>query len=511
MKKILIASLILFAACNRGNAPLEVESVFDIPEDKAINNLNDLEVLVNGAYQSLQAKGAYGSSLKLIPDLISDQVVINQRAYERNTGEYFTLYTRQNFGTADGPWRECYVCINRANAVLNAIDRRLVVAKSEVDQDNLNRIQGEAYFLRGLMHFELVRLWSHQYGSEPVDRPNSGVLLKLTPTTGRYSMPRSTTREVYESVQSDLRKAIDLLPEDRRATDLRTYGGRAGGRATKGAAQGILARVYFQKATPEDDLAAKELINLILPRFPITGDVIGENGPDFLIQSNYNIAPSVLFQVVNILNPFTNEGNSTAKPFLDSYYPEQEGEVTPFPTIYSMSSVFSDSIVSKSPGDRRILRATQGTNPRYTTKYKSPAASVNLNIPVIRSGELVVSRAEINASLGLRQEAIDDMVMLHKGRAFDLDTYDEAADRASLAAMSDKRFLIEIYRERSRELFTEGDRLHHFRRFYQRHGFNNKMGTAKSSYRIIQEITPKGFLFQIPDAEIAANPAVTRN
>lgn len=521
MKKVLFVALLLFASCNK--RPLEVESLFDIPEEKAIRNINDLEVLVNGGYQSLQSKLAYGASMKLIPDLVSDQIVITPRAYERNTGDYFTLYTRQFFGVADGLWREAYVCINRANAVLDAIDKKLVVPASQTESDNIDRIQGEAYFLRALMHFELVRLWSLQYGLNQ-NEPNSGVILKLTPTRGRYQQPRATTEEVYNSIESDLKKAINLLPEDRRATDSRTYGGRAGGRATKVAAQAILARVYFQKATAKDDLLAKEIINQIMSNsdYAVTNDNFSDNGIDFLIKSNYEVSNSVFFQVVNILNPFTNEGNSTVKPFLDSYYPEEaENGNQQFPTIYSLSTIFTDSIINRTfreraSADRRFSKGTQGTSPRYTTKYKSPASSVNLNVPVIRAGELVISRAEINASLGLRQEAIDDIIAL-RSRAYDPSVIDVgsavAADRLRLESLTDRDLLLEINRERSRELFTEGDRLHHFRRFNQRHGFNLKMGTDKSSYRLESNITfdNKRFLFQIPDAEIAANPAATRN
>ena len=510
MKKLLFIALIMFAACKK--APLEVDSVFDIPEDQAINNINDLEVLVNGAYQSLQARNNYGAALKLIPDLLSDQVVITTRAYQRNTGDYFNLYTRQFFGTADGVWRECYTCINRCNAVLNAIEKGTIKASSQVETDNLTRIQGEALFLRAMMHFELVRLYGLQYGLNQ-DETQSGVLLKLTLTTGRYSQPRATTREVYEAIQKDLIQAIGLLPDDRRPTDLTTYGGRVGGRATKPAAQAILARVYFQKATEADDQLALEQINAVLanPAFDVAADTIGTQGFQFLVKTNYTIHSSVLFQVVNIINPFTNEGNSTAKPLIDSYFPEDE--TSDFPTIYALSSIFVDSIKSKSKStDSRVGNGIQGSSVPFTTKYRTNGASVDLNIPVIRASELVISRAEILATLGRRDEAIADVLQLRK-RAYS--NFVESVEKASLEALSNEGLVREIARERSTELFTEGDRLHHFRRFAQRHRLSGtlSMGTARSSYRIENSLDfdKKRFLFQIPDAEIAANPAVARN
>ncbi len=73
------------------------------------------------------------------------------------------------------------------------------------------RILGEAYFIRGVMHFELVRLYGHQYGHEST-APNSGIVLRTSPTMDIKTPAdiadahRATVEEVYQQVISDVKK-----------------------------------------------------------------------------------------------------------------------------------------------------------------------------------------------------------------------------------------------------------------------------------------------------------------
>lgn len=97
------------------------------------------------------------------------------------------------------------------------------------------RLTAEAKFLRALMYFNLVRC----YGGVPiVDR----VPVPSSQEDTDMTLTRRTKEEVYAFIQTDLLAAIDGLPEKSgyAISDL--------GRASKGAASALLAKVYlYQK------------------------------------------------------------------------------------------------------------------------------------------------------------------------------------------------------------------------------------------------------------------------
>ena len=86
---------------------------------------------------------------------------------------------------------------------------------------------GEAKFLRAWSYFELVSMW----GGVP--------LYKNYVSSLAGAAPRASEADVYAFVIADLKAAQDALPA--------TYDAANQGRATKGAAQMMLARVYLQQ------------------------------------------------------------------------------------------------------------------------------------------------------------------------------------------------------------------------------------------------------------------------
>lgn len=95
------------------------------------------------------------------------------------------------------------------------------------------RLLGEAYFMRAYYYFHLVRL----FGGVPVSE-------QVENDAERWNLPRNSTKEVYEQILKDLKQANAFLwPKSEYASsDL--------GRATKGAAQGMLQKVYLYMASP---------------------------------------------------------------------------------------------------------------------------------------------------------------------------------------------------------------------------------------------------------------------
>lgn len=128
----------------------------------------------------------------------------------------------QNVGTL---WWVAYKVIFTSNTVIEGF--------KEGQSKECDQLLGEAYFLRALMHFQLVNLFGKQYVQGNGNNP--GVVLRTG--TNTETTTRATVAQVYDQVEKDLIKAAELMTKPR---------GNAG-YASKNAALGLLSRVYLYK------------------------------------------------------------------------------------------------------------------------------------------------------------------------------------------------------------------------------------------------------------------------
>jgi hypothetical protein len=118
-------------------------------------------------------------------------------------------------------WAKYYQGIFRCNMLISKLD------KIEWDnQEQRDKVEGEVHFLRGNFYFDLARL----FGTAP-----------LVLETAPLNLPRSSADSIFSLIASDLKLAIEKLPaipKSQISTD--DYG-----RATKWAAQGMMARAFL--------------------------------------------------------------------------------------------------------------------------------------------------------------------------------------------------------------------------------------------------------------------------
>ena len=190
-------------------------------EEEAIKNDADLQALINGAYTDYCNK-VYSGKLQWVEDLLGDQAV--GTLYTGDDGEIFKRKTSIFGDYKNGLYTDVYRPAYIGNIVLKNIGKA-TSAKNE--------IEGQAYFLRALTHFDAVRLWAQPWGFTS-DNTHNGVVLRLSAdvTPGE----RSTVKAVYESIIADLKNAENLLGDQVTL-----------GFASKWAAKAFLARVYFQQ------------------------------------------------------------------------------------------------------------------------------------------------------------------------------------------------------------------------------------------------------------------------
>ncbi|MBO0931603.1 RagB/SusD family nutrient uptake outer membrane protein [Fibrella aquatilis] len=187
---------------------------------------------INAAYQPLSF-ASDNNRLWVFGDVASDDAAKGgDPGDQADIGLVDNFQIFPNNGPVESEWGVLYEGINRANLVLQR------VPAINMDATLKNRVLGEARFLRALNYFYLVNI----YGDVP---------LILEPLNAdKLQVTQSPVSTIYtQAIEADLLVAIQNLPAAHAGPDV--------GRATKGAAQALLAKAYLyqQKWQPALDQA----------------------------------------------------------------------------------------------------------------------------------------------------------------------------------------------------------------------------------------------------------------
>jgi starch-binding outer membrane protein, SusD/RagB family len=193
---------------------------------------SDFENAINGTYSALQLPGQYGNWY-LFAEVRSDNTTNPLSGSVTDFDEFDKFYLRSSNPFLNDKWRDGYRGIARANAILDRIEG------IQMTEELKKRITGEAKFLRGLMYFNLVRV----FGDVPL------VLNEVSSISEGYQQGRVAAPEIYQQLIKDLQEAAQVLPA--------SYTGNNLGRATSGAARALLGKVYL--TLKEYPAAATEL------------------------------------------------------------------------------------------------------------------------------------------------------------------------------------------------------------------------------------------------------------
>jgi starch-binding outer membrane protein, SusD/RagB family len=259
--KVLLLMSILMVGCTdflqldpQGES---TQATFPVSSSDALLATNAIYAAVRDWY--------YNSGGYPILDIMSDD------AYKgSNTNDQLaTVGAYDNFSfssTGDGLdrwWATLYQGIKWANVVTEKV--------SVISMDTIlrNSYVGEARFLRGLFYFDLVRAW--------------GGVPEVTTTDPPLHLGRSSQDEIYSLIVSDLLYAeAHLLQKSELASSDQ-------GRATVGAADALLAKVYlFQKDFVNAEKYALKVIQSneysLEPRFIDANGVNGNNGVESIFE-----------------------------------------------------------------------------------------------------------------------------------------------------------------------------------------------------------------------------------
>lgn len=406
----LLLALLLATGCSK---KLDIKPTQSISEDQVFTNDANIKAALNGAYDKISSGSLLGGDLQLFAELLAADGEIRWAGTYNQPEEVYNKAILTNNSYVFSTWSTAYSAINICNNIISAIN--------VVNADDRDRIRGEALFLRGLMYFELVKLFGQPYSAGNTTS-NLGVPLIITPTIGNISdanrVPRNTVEEVYTQVLDDLTDAKTLLPEEN------------GVYATTYMAAAVLSRVYLQMA---NYVGARDEAN-------------------YVIESGYYDMPSTYAA------SFNNTANSSGD-ILAMQVTAQDGDndmhlfwsIPDYGARDGDVDVLQKHINLYEVGDARLaLFYIDDLDIYRSGKWKLQYR----NIPCIRLAEMYLTRAESNFRLST-----------NVGNTPDADINDVIRAKAGLGSITIT--LNAILLERHKELAHEGQRIHDVKRLKQ--------------------------------------------
>ena len=204
MKKIsfLLLSMLMLVSCNDF---LDMEPTNSANSAEAIATPTDARVIINGIMRTMASSSYYGRNFFMYGDAKGGDLTIASQG--RGLDGLYSFNHSATSGSYSGFWSTGYYCILQVNNLLENIDRITENGTSE-DAASYNQCKGEAFTLRALIYFDLVRLYGKPYN---YDKGSLGVPL-VTQTLPASAQPtRATVEEVYKQIISDLNQGKTLL------------------------------------------------------------------------------------------------------------------------------------------------------------------------------------------------------------------------------------------------------------------------------------------------------------
>lgn len=218
--------------------------------DTYFTTADECEAYITGCYQDITCGGWWNiNTVWLLSEMCSDDAWMGNTTQSQS--DYISLAHYQGNGASNGPisnfWQYRYKGILRCNV---AIDR---ISNAELEDKELQaRLVAEARFLRGYFYFELAR----NVGGVPL-------ITEFKMPEEIQGITRASLEDTYKFIEEDLIAAAEVLPKRSEYADADM------GRATSGAALGLLGKVYLYQ---EKWTEARDVLQKLIPESGYTGE-----------------------------------------------------------------------------------------------------------------------------------------------------------------------------------------------------------------------------------------------
>lgn len=461
---------------------VERDPRYTISSDNFFNSEEEYYAALIGAYDGLQS--TYVNVI--LGEIASDNTVSGGESANDVIGwqqiDEMT-HTPLNSNLYD-IWKWMFSAVNRASYILEFKDKTEFEGKAQ--------IIAEARFLRAYYHFELVK-W---FGGIPL---KGDMRFELG---DELTVPRASKEEVYAAIENDLLLAI---------ADLNATAPQVG-RATKGAAQALLGKVYlYQNKFAESAAVLDEVITSGAyalaentdgnPAYTNLFEEAGENGTESVFEVQYTDVQGAGFGCLQCSEGNVAVGFSGVRSFAGPF----------FSSGYSFNLPTEESADLYTPGDQRrdvtildieaFAAANAGVsygtgykntgffNRKYLPRKRSAEAAGDLNLTnpnnyrAIRYADVLLMAAEALNRGGLDDAKARLYLNQVRRRAFGSEAFDITAEGGATLTNI-------IYLERRKELLGEGQR------------FFDLVRTGQAAGEIPGFVAGKNEIFPIPIEEI---------
>lgn len=466
-KYILTFTMCLFMGVSCSDK-LELLPTNELATDIVLTTPGNFDLYTKGIYAQL--RGYYAGIYTILPDIMSDNLIIKQ-AGRKSLQNYYLLLTNSETtwgGIRDGG----HNVIFDANTALGQLD-------ALAEGDFKNNIQGELLALRGLAHFDIAKVFAK---TPSVGAASDLGIIYREAITIDDNDARTTLGNTYSKIVADLEAAKNLIAEDNGQSRLNKY-----------AVAGILSRVYLYMG---DWANARDNAQFVLDNSPY--EVTPRVAFNDLWDNVYN-ASSVFKIVIDNADNISigvNYGQTGPTGTKSEYVPDYS-----FYNMYTSTDVRKDAYFETS--------AFEGATYNHVIKYKQrPGSSANIaDVPVIRMDEVVLNLAEAQANLNNDAAALAALDMLRAERYSDYAPGSETG-----TALKDA-----IQMERRLELAFEGHRFFDIKR--QGIGFTRSNngdlfdGTGTPPPPSATGLSAGDFRFEFPYSQrsIGINPNLQQN
>lgn len=449
--------LVFFSSCKKDF--LDKAPYTSLSPTQALGTEADLQVALRGAYAGLRNSDLFGRTVPVAGDEFADNAYVSVK----NSGRYIQFNTYAVTvadGNVGGFWTAAYNSILRANNIINSPLTGSV---------NITQYKGEAYAMRALCYFYLVRYYAKPYTDNPTAL---GVPIILENDVTKKA-PRNTVTEVYAQIISDLDKAY---------TNITAFNGSI--QFSKYAAKALQAKVYLYKG---DNTNAKTAAL----------DVINNSGFTSITTSNWssywgNGIPRT--DKLETLFEVSSDGinNNGFDALTNIYNQSGYGDLLCADDLYALYSVTD---IRKTAGFTTGVRG--GLPATFVQKYKNPNGSANPdNTKIIRMSDVYLIAAE--ASLPTDEpSALSFVNMIATKRDASFTGYTSTG----------AQLLKDIVTERRKELAFEGDRFGDMNRL--KLDITRAANFPSTALSLPYSDTRR--LFPIPQAELDPNPNMKQN
>lgn len=484
--KLLLLLVVGFSSCE--NNILDLESLTEPVDDVFYKNEEELNLALNGTYNSLRLTTDYKVPLMVAMDNGATDIGVSRGICSAmmNQGQGTQSSTNGGFLTI---YSDHYKGIARANALLE----NMVRSKDVVSETIYKQIEAQALFIRAFHYMYLTEF----FGDVPF-------LNKVIKVPAEGLLPRESKKVIIDQILADLKKAAEVLPYSWKGEPERI---------TKGAALGLHARIsLYNGYYAEAAASTKEIMD-------------NEQAFGYSLHGNYGdlfqLAGQTSAEIMFIM-PFKYEYYSTqfsvtqgsrnkgsvsvmvpTQSMVDSYECI-DGETIDKSKVYSPKRPFENrdprlkasiitpqsewaGMIFESHPDSTTYRLVNGTIGGSNSDCRTvswPAAFCGYlwkkntieetqvkiqswddhNFILMRYAEILLTYAEAKIMQGEVDESVLTAINRIRARAYGVDV-SATADYPAITTMDVAKLKTIIQRERKVELADEGFRLFDIRRW----------------------------------------------